>query len=450
MLKNFLILSVIFFSVFLILIKLDFSDYFIDSKISLNILISGFITMGVFSVSSTLKSKNRFQKYERRNLATEKIINDLNNEVLFFKNLNKRYQKILDFISDMPTSSELESFANRVLDVIMEIIPDAKFGTVCTSVDDSSWKFISFKGYDSHSLKELYFKENWFEHLKEENTNIKIIENIVESPRIPEHVRKIIKSKLKQTPKKSIFCVLKHEREILGFITVDFMEDDVNIPYETLEILNSILKISSIFISLKKDYDKKTLFQEEVIKAMIRIIELKDKYTRGHSERVAEFSVKIAEKLGLSDGEIEKVYWAGIIHDIGKVGIPDEILNKPERLTDEEYEIIKRHPILGEQVINQMMYLKEFSQVIRHHHERWNGTGYPDGLKGEQIPLLSRILAVADAFDAMTSDRSYRSARSVEEALKEIYMNSGTQFDPKVVKALLDLFNFEKSGENNS
>lgn len=125
-------------------------------------------------------------------------------------------------------------------------------------------------------------------------------------------------------------------------------------------------------------------------------------------------------------------------------------MNKPERLTDEEYEIIKRHPILGEQVINQMMYLKEFSQVIRHHHERWNGTGYPDGLKGEQIPLLSRILAVADAFDAMTSDRSYRSARSVEEALKEIYMNSGTQFDPKVVKALLDLFNFEKSGENNS
>jgi len=109
------------------------------------------------------------------------------------------------------------------------------------------------------------------------------------------------------------------------------------------------------------------------------------------------------------------------------------------KLTKEEYEIVKKHPTLGEQVINQMSYLKDLAPIVRHHHEKWDGTGYPDGLKGKEIPLLSRILAVADAFDAMTSDRSYRKALSIEEALNEIKKNSGIQFDPEIVDAFLDV-----------
>ncbi|MDN5302494.1 MAG: hypothetical protein PWQ60_2008 [Thermoanaerobacteraceae bacterium] len=174
----------------------------------------------------------------------------------------------------------------------------------------------------------------------------------------------------------------------------------------------------------------------ETIQALATAIEAKDPYTRGHSERVAMYSSIIAEEMNLPEDFLNTLNFAALLHDIGKIGIPDEILNKPGKLSEYEFDKIKIHPILGANIVGKIDFLAQASSYIRFHHERQNGRGYPEGLKGENIPLGAAILAVADAFDAMTSDRPYRRAWNLDDTLHEIESNSGIQFRPEVVEAL--------------
>ncbi len=180
-------------------------------------------------------------------------------------------------------------------------------------------------------------------------------------------------------------------------------------------------------------------FQKELLLSMIQILELYDLYTRGHSENVARFSAMIAEKIDSNPEWIRKVYWAGLIHDIGKLLVPTNILNKPSKLTDEEFELVKMHPVWGAKVLNTSPQTKEIGHFILSHHERYDGEGYPDGIKKDMIPLASRIIAVADAYDAMTSLRSYRAPLSAEEAEAQLIQFSGSQFDPEIVNVFLSL-----------
>lgn len=178
-------------------------------------------------------------------------------------------------------------------------------------------------------------------------------------------------------------------------------------------------------------YDKQL---ETLAKGVIATLELKDPYTRGHSERVANYAVMLAEETKqFNKEELKMFYNACLLHDIGKIHIPDSILTKPGRLTGEEFEIIKTHPVVGEEAIKNVTGLQDGLPVIRSHHERWDGTGYPDQLAKTDIPILARITAIADAFDAMTSSRSYRAALSLEEAYRRIIEGSETQFDPNLV-----------------
>ncbi len=180
-----------------------------------------------------------------------------------------------------------------------------------------------------------------------------------------------------------------------------------------------------------------------VIKALVRIVEAKDKYTRGHSERVAEYAAGIAAKMGFSRDDINFVRQTAVLHDIGKIGIQDDILNKNGALTEEEREIVNQHPKVGEEIIMPVAFAPEMAAVIRGHHERYDGKGYPDSLQGENISIFSKIICVADSYDAMTSTRAYRSARTRDEAMAEIRKNRGTQFDPAVVDAFFALINDE-------
>jgi PAS domain S-box-containing protein len=174
--------------------------------------------------------------------------------------------------------------------------------------------------------------------------------------------------------------------------------------------------------------------------SLINALEAKDPYTKGHSLRVYTMAVKIAEhRYGVSP-EVRIVELSGKLHDIGKVGIREIILNKPGKLTDKEFDHIKEHPVIGERILIPIERLKSVAKVVRHHHERFDGKGYPDGLAGEEIPIGSRILAIADSYDAMTFDRSYRSSRTPEKAAEEIKNNLGTQFDPQWGKIFLELF----------
>lgn len=179
--------------------------------------------------------------------------------------------------------------------------------------------------------------------------------------------------------------------------------------------------------------------QFETIFAFAEAIGARDGYTLGHSEKVAEYTRLIAQRMELSDKTVDMAYLCGIVHDIGKIGIPGDVLNKRGPLNHEEYQLVMGHSRMGASIISHINWLEEIVPVVESHHERYNGSGYPTGLRGQQIPLLGRILAVADAFDAMTTDRSYRKAYSLEKAVEELKNNAGSQFDPQVVDTFINM-----------
>lgn len=187
----------------------------------------------------------------------------------------------------------------------------------------------------------------------------------------------------------------------------------------------------------------------DMVQTLRYTVEAKDSYTRGHSDRVSEYSVLIGEKLGLPAEQIKTLRIGGLFHDIGKIGIPDSILLKPAKLTDEEYSQIKNHPSIGAHILGSAAIFQDIIPIVKHHHERYDGNGYPSKLKGEEIPYLARIAAVADTFDAMTSRRSYRGPIDVEHVKEEIKRCEGTQFDPQIAEVFIEILNndFDKIKE---
>lgn len=186
-------------------------------------------------------------------------------------------------------------------------------------------------------------------------------------------------------------------------------------------------------------YTKMRKVYLDTIRALAAAIDAKDPYTKGHSERVAEMSLALAQELNLSDKDIENIEYTALLHDIGKIGIADNILGKNSSLTNKEFDKIKEHTVMGAKIIEPVDFLKSSYEAIYHHHERYNGDGYPDGIKEKKIPLSARIIAVADAYDAMGSDRPYRKKLSHNKILKELKEQSGQQFDPEVVKAFISV-----------
>ena len=188
-----------------------------------------------------------------------------------------------------------------------------------------------------------------------------------------------------------------------------------------------------LYIDLKSSY-------LETIQALSRTLEAKDPVTSGHAERVSFYSTVIARGMGLSEARIDNIMYAGLLHDIGKIGISDNVLQKPGRLTSDEYDKIKEHSAIGADILRDIDFLRDASKIIRHHHERYDGKGYPDGVGGEEVAIESYILGVADAFDAMTNDRPYRKALTAEEARDVIKEQAGKQFHPRVAETFVKLF----------
>ena len=219
---------------------------------------------------------------------------------------------------------------------------------------------------------------------------------------------------------------------------------------QLLLLIQSGLKSVDQMKLINKINDELSDKNEELEKAYLdtigilrQTVEAKDPYTRGHSDRVSEYSVLIGKKLGLDDKTLHTLKIGGLFHDIGKIGIPDSILLKESKLDDNEYSQIKNHPSIGAHILGDVEMFKDIIPIVLHHHERFDGHGYPSQLKGNDIPYVARIAAVADTFDAMTSKRSYRNALPLDVVKDEIKRCSGTQFDPSIAEAFLDILNTE-------
>ena len=206
-----------------------------------------------------------------------------------------------------------------------------------------------------------------------------------------------------------------------------------------IKAVSQMQLIKKINDELKTTYDKLESAYMETIEILRFTVEAKDAYTRGHSDRVSAYSVLIGEALGLSEDDLKTLKIGGLFHDIGKIGIPDSILLKTDKLDDEEYSEIKNHPAIGAHILSNATIFKDIIPIVKHHHERFDGHGYPGKLKGEEIPYLARIATVADSFDAMTSKRSYRDSLPIDVVKEEIKKNSGTQFDPEIAEVFLKI-----------
>jgi response regulator RpfG family c-di-GMP phosphodiesterase len=246
-------------------------------------------------------------------------------------------------------------------------------------------------------------------------------------PPLPEQIQSYIAFPLK-TPKKTIGVL----NLVRGHATVSFSHVD-------LEIINVLASQSSISIENVRLYQDIRDNYLKTIRAFALAVEAKDRYTHGHSENVMKYTIVLAKHLGMSDLEIEDVKYAGLLHDIGKIGISEFILNKPSRLTPYEFDEIKKHPAVGAKIIADVPFLHPLVPFVLHHHEFYDGTGYPDGISGEEIPFGARILSVADVFEAMTSNRPYRKALTTDLAVKTLVSGKGKQFDPRLVDAFLDV-----------
>lgn len=230
---------------------------------------------------------------------------------------------------------------------------------------------------------------------------------------------------------------------LINFVAISTLSVMIVLAYASYGIQAVILLFGPLLLarySFKLYLDMKSNYIE-TIQALSAAMEQKDPYTKGHSQRVCDLSVLIGNQFKLNNYEIEQLRYAAILHDIGKIGIPESILNKPGSLSKEEYEKIKDHPIIGVNILKKIDFLKDVTIIMASHHEYYDGSGYPVGLVKDEIPFLSRIITVADAYDAMTTMRPYRDALSVQYAFEEIKDKSGRQFDPKIVDVFERLYN---------
>jgi len=251
-----------------------------------------------------------------------------------------------------------------------------------------------------------------------------------------QHAKELVRAKLRST-----LCVpILFDNETYGTITVlskevnNYSENDIYMLLSFSNIVGIAFKNASLYKNLKMSY-------LNTINSLVLIMESRDPYMRGHSERVTDVAIGIARRMRMPDSDLQILRTAGKLHDIGKITISDSILSKPDRLSPSEWAEIHLHPIRGVEIVSPLKFLDSGLALIRNHHEKYDGSGYPDGIAGESIPILARVLTVADSFDAMTSKRPYRAPLSTEAAMAEIRANAGTQFDPVLAGVFVDVMN---------
>ena len=352
----------------------------------------------------------------------------------------KKLFKTIEVFSDLPfLEMREEEFLSRILDLALEVIPKARYGSVLLK-EANKGKLVAIRGHDEKLLG-FTFEEQDFVTSGE----TKIIADILNPQRSftsPQDFQRLIA--LSKPVAETLITPLWWEGRVFGQINLDIpQESEERFTDTDVETMNNFARICEAFHALRVYARKEETFLEKLLSVLMKALEYHDRYTRGHSETSAFYALQIAYRLHLGPEATKKLYWATFVHDVGKIFIPQEILSKPDKLSEEEYRLVKLHPLKSEELIRGVEGLEDIAIIIRHHHERWDGTGYPDGLRGEEIPLPSRIIAVVDAFEAMTSDRPYRRALGIDEAITELRRTGGTQFDPIIAEIMATILEEE-------
>lgn len=353
----------------------------------------------------------------------------------FRDGLNEILQAVPKIYSLQPIDSILE-------DILSEIMPLVDSENAFILVDDTTDIIAGnksiFKGIGKYKAEINYFME-------------------MLSPSLMEHIgfARISRQRV-NLEGGAIFPLINEFHQTIGVIYVESKNLDEGIKLLEIYTNQAASSINNAFLhslvnmkndELNKTYDQLKLRYMDTIEALRQAVDAKDFYTRGHSDRVAYYAVKIGEAAGLAMQEMETLRISGIFHDIGKIGTADDILLKTDKLNEKELQEIQKHPLKGARILSAVSMFKDVVPVVKCHHERVDGTGYPEGLKGEEIPLLARIISVSDAFDAMMSDRLYRTKLNLEEARQQLLNGAGTQFDEKIVELFLKLVDGVGYGE---
>lgn len=365
-----------------------------------------------------------------------RILDYINNKLITYYRLQRNIQEI-NVLHNVSVAFGATSSLDELIDIIVKKAKNVFKADVCTLMLIEN--------------NELYIKYSIGLPEEVKGVRQKIGEGIAGKvaqtgkPLIINDIDKVEdKFELEKNYKSSMVVPLKaKEGKTIGVLSVSknsfypFSENDMQTLYNLATVAATAIEKAQLYQNLNLYSEKLEESYINTIKSLAKAFEARDKYNKGHMERVLKYGLAIASEIDSSLLNDDVLKLSLLFHDIGKIEIPDSILNKPSKLTPEEYEVIKRHPEAGEEILRNVKFLQEVAEIVKQHQERWDGKGYPQGLKGEEIHLYARIVALADAFDAMTSDRVYRKAMSIEEAVEEIKRNRGTQFDPMVVDAFL-------------
>lgn len=359
------------------------------------------------------------------------------------------YEKLSLLVNTFVDTHELsnEAFLKRALDSAFELIPDAEKGSIYIN-QNGIYRPVCAKGYDLTILDRLSFTDTdlfiGFEY--HDIDHIKAYQNYIlkrDDSKFSEEILDTFKALGTYENFTSLYAPLVYDRQIIGLIS---LEKFVNTPYSKLcqDVLKFYAQSISNHYALKLRYDHEKRLYDQTIMSLVTAIEVKDPYTEGHARRVMLYSEWIGAALQLPSRELEKLKIAALLHDVGKIGISNDLLNKPGKLTAEEFDQIKKHPENAKKILTNLSDFNDIVMMTYMHHEHFDGSGYPQGLKGDEITYGAHIIQVADAYDAMTSDRSYRKAMTHEAAIQVLLEASGNQFHPDVVAAAVAILNLIK------
>ena len=385
--------------------------------------------------------KQSYSKIENLNDQLQKTILESQNNQNLYRKKNLELNKVNNIIDDYmniflkmlsPIEYKDELFISEIFRMAFKVAKESDLGSAYI-VENDKVRFIDSIGFPIEDLEAMPKDIDLYKFSKDG-----VVSNINNESKI---LKKITNknSTLIQVKESLYVGIFKNEKIIGGFNLDININSSKHYSHETINKIQEIQHLSNGFYMIKKSSDYKVMLQNDIVQSFITALEFHDHYTKGHSESVASYSVQIGKSLDLDEKQLDDLYWAAVMHDIGKIIIPNEILNKKEKLSDSEYKIIKEHSQIGYEIVSKSDTLKEISEYILYHHERWDGKGYPKGLKEDEIPLLSQIISVADSWHAMTSQRVYKKQLTKEEAIGELLKNRGTQFSPVVVDAFIKL-----------